>query len=616
MFDNEDETSTAAPEPTVEAVKAKARWKKIVDNQDRLFNTITPEAARTATSLEDKLAAHADCIKVQVNHGEVVEGPIKRANEPYGQEILFGKATKPRRRGDKADEPDKILDMLAMDEEKRKQYRLDWNQDKQCFQFKDGKVASTMQHASKAVYEHMAFVQDKEGNLYIAEHSGGAVPFEDTGKYLSHASFLSGKPAEMAGMIKINDQGKIERITDGSGHYRPEALDMYRGIKALEKKYGSDIFSANPEANVAVNWVHQDGKKAIESFSIKDFIQKMENPEHAGDVEPLHTKLRNARIEKLRHTETNLTTQRLAQTLPDAISDACDEDPNIALAGTHRIKKILEKTHDALDLNSPMAGFGSAMHYLAACAGASTELAKLLIKAGANVKCVDESGYTPLHYSANNGNVPLVKCFLEQGVDVHAKAADGETTALDLLIGKAAEMGPEAFAQAAELFIDVYRERGDTEALVDAIKKVTVAQDALLQEEFVSPAESAATTPIITPLEPLSPSASLEQFIGNAENYDPTVRMEMANALLDAYLKRAEKEPANVEYAQELVDAVDKIKGNNIMPSDKFLTIAGEKSELIKAVKAVQKATQEPNDIVGAATSQAAASAKQEVAVR
>lgn len=120
----------------------------------------------------------------------------------------------------------------------------------------------------------------KEGELYIAEHSE---QFSKTSApTLTHASFLVGRPVEMAGMIKIDD-GKITEITDNSGHYVPEPLDMYRGIKALQAKMPGVI------ADDAVLTMYTNTK-----VTISDFIRDMESPE----AYPKHEFLRDSRLAK------------------------------------------------------------------------------------------------------------------------------------------------------------------------------------------------------------------------------------------------------------------------------------------------------------------------------
>lgn len=63
----------------------------------------------------------------------------------------------------------------------------------------------------------------------------------------------------------------------------------------------------------------------------------------------------------------------------------------------------------------------------AALAGRHTEVALLLIGAGADVTIADGGGHTPFHIAAEEGFVPVVKALLARGADAHAVDADDRT---------------------------------------------------------------------------------------------------------------------------------------------------------------------------------------------
>ena len=52
---------------------------------------------------------------------------------------------------------------------------------------------------------------------------------------------------------------------------------------------------------------------------------------------------------------------------------------------------------------------------------------RLLIDNGANVNATKHDYWTPIHLSANNGHLGIVKLLLEHGADVHAINEQGET---------------------------------------------------------------------------------------------------------------------------------------------------------------------------------------------
>lgn len=62
-----------------------------------------------------------------------------------------------------------------------------------------------------------------------------------------------------------------------------------------------------------------------------------------------------------------------------------------------------------------------------ACAISNYEIAKLLLKNGAEVNVSQAGGVTPLHSAAHNGKDRLVQLLLEHGADKYAKTDDGKT---------------------------------------------------------------------------------------------------------------------------------------------------------------------------------------------
>lgn len=70
----------------------------------------------------------------------------------------------------------------------------------------NGKVASTIGKESKSMNNVQVFVMGEDGTIYMGTHKNQYLP---NTKNLVHGSFLSGKPAEAAGVIGINDRGKL-----------------------------------------------------------------------------------------------------------------------------------------------------------------------------------------------------------------------------------------------------------------------------------------------------------------------------------------------------------------------------------------------------------------------
>jgi|GEM_PF-5150463 len=78
------------------------------------------------------------------------------------------------------------------------------------------------------------FVMDKEGNIYVGQHSRGL---------FHHSSFLSGGRVASAGEI-VAKNGIIETISSKSGHYQPRELHQIQ-FKAQLKAFGIDTSSIN-----------------------------------------------------------------------------------------------------------------------------------------------------------------------------------------------------------------------------------------------------------------------------------------------------------------------------------------------------------------------------------
>ncbi|MFV0251352.1 MAG: hypothetical protein AB8U53_06930 [Rickettsia aeschlimannii] len=64
----------------------------------------------------------------------------------------------------------------------------------------NGKVASTIGKESKSMNNVQAFVMGEDGTIYMGTHKNQYLP---NTRNLVHGSFLSGKPAEAAGVIGI-----------------------------------------------------------------------------------------------------------------------------------------------------------------------------------------------------------------------------------------------------------------------------------------------------------------------------------------------------------------------------------------------------------------------------
>ncbi len=77
-------------------------------------------------------------------------------------------------------------------------------------------------------------------------------------------------------------------------------------------------------------------------------------------------------------------------------------------------------------LPKPVQPFGWDLLHIAAIKGFS-EIASLLIKAGADVECTDNFGRTPLHWACQFGHAPIVHSLIDSGVFLNTEDKFGDT---------------------------------------------------------------------------------------------------------------------------------------------------------------------------------------------
>jgi hypothetical protein len=153
----------------------------------------------------------------------------------------------------------------------------------------DGAIAHTTGCRTKKHKNSKAFVMSKEGILYLFDH-GKKGKTEDR-DFATHGVVLGEKPAEMAGVISINKEGKIVSVVDDSGHYAPTQLDMYRFITRLKKEMPKAL-----DQYCTISWRDDELYEQVSS-SLTNFIERMEGKPYGG-TKPKHETLRDERIEK------------------------------------------------------------------------------------------------------------------------------------------------------------------------------------------------------------------------------------------------------------------------------------------------------------------------------
>lgn len=168
--------------------------------------------------------------------------------------------------------------------------------------YKDSKIASTQGSRSKGTRAVRAFVMDKEGGLHLFSHG----PLGN-GEVGTHGAVLDEKPAEMAGLLGINKEGKICYIDNNSGHYQANALDIYRGLKVMQTKM-PNVIAADCLINIDHTTIPGNNLNTYNATAT-NFINTMELIE--GNGLPLWRNIRNRRIEK--HSREEMIMKSAAQ---------------------------------------------------------------------------------------------------------------------------------------------------------------------------------------------------------------------------------------------------------------------------------------------------------------
>lgn len=119
-----------------------------------------------------------------------------------------------------------ISKVTYLNDEERKAYRVKINKKEQFFYTEnEGKLLNT-----KDEHHPHIFVIAPDESIYSGVYKKGT---------MNHSSFLSGAPVLAAGELYFKE-GKLQTITDKSGHYQPTKEMMAKGLKILQKR-GIDL---------------------------------------------------------------------------------------------------------------------------------------------------------------------------------------------------------------------------------------------------------------------------------------------------------------------------------------------------------------------------------------
>lgn len=89
---------------------------------------------------------------------------------------------------------------------------------------------------------------DGYGNLFVTDAIGLTKHVE----YFNHSSFNAGKAVMSAGELTIV-QGKLTRINNNSGHYKPTRANLHTAVKFFTEE-GLDLSNANVEVKTDKGW--------------------------------------------------------------------------------------------------------------------------------------------------------------------------------------------------------------------------------------------------------------------------------------------------------------------------------------------------------------------------
>jgi ankyrin repeat protein len=109
-----------------------------------------------------------------------------------------------------------------------------------------------------------------------------------------------------------------------------------------------------------------------------------------------------------------------------ALAGGAAADSSLPDAAMHRdMAAVRSLLSQKVDVNAPGKDGTPALHWVVRIDDIDT--AKLLIKAGANVKLADRYGVTPIFLACTNGNAAMIKLLLDSGADPNTVDPAGET---------------------------------------------------------------------------------------------------------------------------------------------------------------------------------------------
>lgn len=221
-----------------------------------------------------------------------------------------------------------------------------------------------------------AIPNKKNSAIYVVGLDGEFYVNQDSDSQIHHSSEFAGSTILGAGEMIAAD-GKILKISNQSGHYRPKLGDFLNTLEVLKSKLG-DLHGI--EANFYFYQVND--VRSVASYDAQEFLDTSGHAPALGVSNgwtPLHVAVWNNHLE------------------------------------------LAPKTINSKDVNQK-EDLGNTPLHIAIIQG-HKEWAELLVEAGADVSIRNLEGNIPLHIAARNGDIELIKMLMtyQTGLDVRNK---------------------------------------------------------------------------------------------------------------------------------------------------------------------------------------------------
>lgn len=269
----------------------------------------------------------------------------------------------------------------------------------------DSSEAARFEQAKKFIQEYLSAVTDKplpQLKLYL--------------KSLEKQIGQADAPGFLADCTSLTDL--LNHTVEGKGktalHFACARGDL-EVVRLLVEDYKADIHIKDSEKYPAFFTAVQHGHLEL----VRYFVEELKQPVNAtveGDITPLHLASSSNFCEIIAYL-----LQRGAN--KEALS-IYGKPLNWAV-GSNRTEATLQLLEAGVDPNGDLSGPYPAPIIIAVDVN-NQQIIDALIQKGADLNVKDPKGYSLLHLVCEVGNIPLVRFFLEKGLDVNY-SAEGKT---------------------------------------------------------------------------------------------------------------------------------------------------------------------------------------------